>query len=220
MISPYEKAVEFMMRTFNLNYSGWRNDDEGSKAKLWLRFLEEFEPDVINAATGHIIATRKSEYGWAPDIAFVREQCSNLSSGILTTPTGVEAWGHILKKMAEPPGSENRLQLTETEKTALEQVAGKNAIYDLKHGNSSSVSFTRRDFIAAFDSLVDRQRLEIMTPSSVRQLVAKNAPALPAPDTKQLTEDNTTAGQEMSYDQALEEFGPEMNNLKKLIGGE
>lgn len=38
--------------------------------------------------------------------------------------------------------------------------------------------------------------------------------------TKQLTEDNTATGQEMSYEQALEEFGPEMNNLKKLIGGE
>ncbi|MFW2369103.1 MAG: hypothetical protein ACN4GW_22020 [Desulforhopalus sp.] len=166
-----------------MNYTGFQIDTPESgkqsiKQRQWEILLADFDVEVIQQATLQIIATRGSDYNWAPDIKTVREQCLNLSSGLLTTPNGAESWERILDKIAEPAGCENRLELTDEEKKALSQTA---SIYDLKHGNIKSMSFARRDYIVAYDAIIAKQRLEILTPRSVKDLVTKNAPALPAP---------------------------------------
>lgn len=218
MPDTIEKVVGRMMRAFNLNYTGFQIDipadgQKSIKATQWEILLRDFPVEAIQQATVQIIATRKNEYGWAPDIATVREVCLNLSSGMISTPTGTESWGRILKKINEPPNADNGIELTETEKKALGQTS---SLYDMRAGNIQSLPFARRDYIKAFDSLVAKERLEILTPDSVKALVSKNAPELPVPTEKQLPPADD--GNVMTYDEAKEIHGPEIEKLKGVIG--
>jgi hypothetical protein len=218
MPNSLETVVNRMMQAFNLNYTGFIIDtpEKGKsiKAKLWIDMLRGYDVEVIKQATLQIIATRKNEYGWAPDIATVREVCLNLSSGFIATPNGHESWERILKKINEPRGYENGLQLAETEKRALSQTS---SLEELRTGKIESLPFARQSYIKAFDAIVAKDRLEIMTPKSVRALVASRKPkskqiGSPAKP-KQLETSNV-----MTYDEALEEFGDDIKTLKGMVG--
>lgn len=228
--NEHSKVVTRMMRAFNLNYTGFQIDvpekrEDGSqppsiKAKQWEILLAQFDPEVLQQTTLHIVATRKNEYNWAPDIATVREQALNLSSGLLTTPTGTESWERVLKKVAEPPGEQGGVILTEEDKETLFRTIGGNAVYDLKHGNVRDLSFARKDYISTYDALIAKQRLEMLTPPSVKALIeSRKMQSLPSPPENHLPTPSDEP-KTMTFDEACAEFGDEMNILKGMIGSE
>jgi hypothetical protein len=179
MSNRKETIILRMMRTFNLNYTGFQMDDEGSKARLWNRLLSDFDDIVLIGATEQIVSTRNSEYNWSPDLATVREQCLSIQSGRLSEPTGAQSWERILQKMAERSDAEEKLELTETEKKALDQTV---SLYDLRHGHVANMLSARRQYVQAFEGIVNRQKIEALTPQSVKEVCAQYAPALPAPE--------------------------------------
>jgi hypothetical protein len=203
------------MTTFNEEYPGkfslgkiTPGDKKPSRLRVWEHVLREFTDEIILHAAMHLVSTRPD---WPPDLATMRAQCVSLVHGELQDETGSEAWEQVVKKI-----NHEDVELSEMQKKALKQT-GK-TIYDLRQ--TTNLASDRSRYIEAFNNLISKRRMERITLPEVKRLVERNRPALPAPATKQLEEDNTTTRQTMSYAEAVEEFGPEMDNLKKMMGGE
>jgi hypothetical protein len=208
----HKETVAFVMKIFDEEYHG-KFINSPDRMKIWAQMLKGFEPTVIKAAAYHLAATRKD---WAPDIATMREQCSMMAHGELNLPTGAESWQRIKLKMTSEPG----LELTEMEKTALAQTS---TIYDLKRSTNEPTD--RAHYIKAFDALVSKRHQDRLTLPEVKALVARNsAPELPVHESKELAgqdiDPDSYVSSVMSYQEAKVEFGDEMDQLKKMLGGE
>jgi len=141
---------------------------------IWKKILRDIDTESILAAVYHLCSTRPD---WPPDLATVRSTALGLSKGVLKRKTGFDAWESILKKIQDEDHP-----LTELEKKALGQTK---SMYDLRL--SQTIVADRSTFIKAYDHLSERERLNDVTLPEVKQMVARNTPALPAPVTpKQL----------------------------------
>lgn len=189
MTTDNRTAIRDMMAAFRLNYTGFKIDQPvdpqtnkrlpSLKSKLWRNMLADFDAKTIEAATLQIMATHKNAYNWAPDIATVSEQCLNIQTGMLSTPTGYDAWERVMDKV-----NRKDIELTDPENQALKQTGL--TIGEIRTVNLSSIPTIRSQFVSAFDRLINKQLVDALTPKSVKQLIAQNAPQLPAPQSKQL----------------------------------
>lgn len=161
-----------VLKKFTLNYTNFTLDSEGVKAGYWEAMLSEFPPKIILAACAHIMATRTSDYGWAPDIATMREQCANMAAGELHPPSGADAWEHIMEAITASARNEE-IKLSQMERAALKKVS---TLFDLSQ--SRNIGAERVQFIKVFDEMIAKQRFARATLPEIRQLVAKNAVAL------------------------------------------
>lgn len=166
----HHTAIIRIMRLFNLNYTGFMLDANDVKFDCWEHLLSRFEPEVILQAADHIIATRKSDYNWAPDPATVIEQCTLLTSGMLFAPTGAEAWEKVAKRISESTDAENVTVLDENIRKALAQTT---PLSVLRRMEQKSIPMAMSKFVKAYDAIVERQRLEAQTPAAVKGFLEK-----------------------------------------------
>ncbi len=201
----HKKTIALIMEIFDEEYRG-KFTNTPARMKIWSQMLSGFDSETILAAAYHLASTRKD---WAPDIATMREQCVLMAQGELQLATGAESWARIKLKMTSEP----ELKLTDHEKAALAQTS---TIFDLRRSKNETTD--RAHYIKAFDKLIQKRHYDMVTLPEVKALAARNLPALPAKEVKELPASDKS--QEMSYEEALEEYGDDMKNLSNMIGGE
>ncbi len=201
----HRKTIALVMEIFDEEYRG-KFTNTPARMKIWSQMLSGFDSETILAAAYHLASTRKD---WAPDIATMREQCVLMAQGELQLATGAESWARIKLKMTSEP----ELELTDNEKAALAQTS---TIFDLRRSKNETTD--RTHYIKAFDKLIQKRHYDMVTLPEVKALAARNLPALPAKEVKELPASNKS--QEMSYEEALEEYGDDMKNLSNMIGGD
>lgn len=205
----HRETVSMIMDMFVAEYPG-RFSTGLERLKVWCQMLKGFDGELILGAAYHLAST----CNWPPTIAQMREQCVLMSHGDLRNPTGAESWERIRRKMTSEPD----LELTDLERTALSQTS---SLYDLKR--STNPSTDRAHYIKAFDSLAAQRHQERITLPEVKALAGRYAeiPALEAGKTdKALPVPSEDKGDVMSFEEAKEQFGPQLDALATMIGGE
>ncbi len=202
-MTNHRDTVSEIMDLFNAEYP-LKFSTSPERLKVWAQMLKGFDRELILGAAYHLASTCQ----WPPPIAQMREQCVLMQHGELQNPTGAESWERIKLKMTSKPD----LVLNDMEKKALAQTS---TIFDLKR--TSNEPTDRAHYIKAFDKLVQKRHVDRITLPEVKALAARNTPALPAPESKQLPQVKDDGGI-MSAEDAIKEFGPEIAGLKDVMG--
>lgn len=177
-MTNHRDTVSEIMDLLNAEYPS-KFSTKLERIKVWSQMLNGFDRELILGAAYHLVSTCR----WPPNIAQMREQCVLMSHGKLQNPTSSDAWEHVMERV-----NHKDIELTPFEKKALKQTG--RTINELRQTQLLYLATDRARFSEAFDRLISKQHLERITLPEVKTLVARNAPALPAPATKQIEEKN------------------------------
>jgi hypothetical protein len=160
-----EEIITKILDAISLSYPG-RFEATTEMIRIWQGILGDLEAIAVRTAVLDLVSRSK----YPPCVAEVREVAVSLSSGTLAPPTGYEAWERI-QGLCDGSGRIQLEDLSEDERRALKFIGGTTAVK-----TSKSISYDRRDFIAAYESFVAKRRIETSALPAVASLAESNAP--------------------------------------------
>jgi len=170
------KTITQAMQLLLTNFSMFKITTD--KIKLWEEILSDIDSELVLTACLNLVASHDSQY--PPSLALVRKTAILLRSGKLTQISAPEAWGHVLKKIAN-----KNFKLSDLEKSALKNVGD---IYSLRKKND--LSFDRNFFIQSFNSELAKKIAIVTAPASVRRAITSKANRMV--DSRRLIGDSAT----------------------------
>ncbi len=154
------------MQLLSAEYNSFKTTPE--RIDLWAESLSGIPENAIYSAC---MALVHDESPYPPNIGKVKRRALLFANGSTTELTGIEAWGHVLKKLRD-----SSFQLTSLEKKALANVCD---FYSLKQ--KADTSFDRSLFIKSFDIELQKEITQLVIPSAIlKQIDTKREEAQPA----------------------------------------
>lgn len=135
---------------------------------LWVELLQDIDDKSLMEASKDLTS---SPGQWPPTIGELRHRATEISMGLLATPSAVEAWERVLDLIKG-----EAIQLHDDEKRALKFVGGTWAVK-----NSERPDVLRSQFLKAYNEYITKKIIQGRSHASTKALAENNAPQLPPP---------------------------------------